>query len=83
MKTILSNDIKKGAEIVLKNGWTATIMDNKKGNIRLAQVRGFCIEIGSIYVHDIAVVTQDNEVFTVALTEKQQSLKKQVNALGF
>ena len=50
MKT---NDLKKGARVRLSNGWYATLMDNKKGNIRLAEVEGNVTEIGSIYSHDI------------------------------
>ena len=33
---MLTNDIKKGMRILLKNGWYATMADNKKGNIRYA-----------------------------------------------
>ena len=50
---INSNDLKKGTQIVLKNGWGAIIMDNMKGNTRLAEVDGYVKEIGSIYAHDI------------------------------
>jgi hypothetical protein len=50
MKT---NDLKKGARVRLSSGWYATLMDNKKGNIRLAEVEGRVTEIGSIYSHDI------------------------------
>ncbi len=53
MKT---NDIKKGMRIVLRNGWEATIEDNRKGNIRMATVEGLYTEMGSIYAHDIAGV---------------------------
>jgi hypothetical protein len=51
---MLANDLRKGDEITLKNGWGATIEDNKKGNIRLATVRGYATETGSIYVWDVA-----------------------------
>ena len=50
MKT---NDLKNGDRIQLRNGWYATIMDNKKGNVRMADVEGISREIGSVYAHDI------------------------------
>lgn len=50
MKT---NELKKGAIVKLANGWTARIEDNMKGNIRMATVKGFVTEMGSIYSHDI------------------------------
>lgn len=51
---MLANDLKKGDVVWLKNGWRATIMDNRRGNIRLATVEGFVTETGSIYAWDIA-----------------------------
>lgn len=53
---MLSNDIKKGDRIVLRNGWEAEMMDNAKGVVRMARVHGFETEIGSIYMYDVAVV---------------------------
>lgn len=50
MKT---NDIKKGTRILLRNGWEAVLIDNKKGTIRDAEVYGDFTECGSIYAHDI------------------------------
>lgn len=50
MKT---NDLKKGDRIQLRNGWEATIEDNRKGDIRMATVYGFETEMGSVYSHDI------------------------------
>ena len=49
-----ANDLRKGDRVLLKNGWYATMADNKKGNIRLATVEGFETEMGSIYMHDVA-----------------------------
>tara|TARA_Y100000310_G_C20592424_1_gene768785 strand:+ start:383 stop:742 length:360 start_codon:yes stop_codon:yes gene_type:complete len=48
-----TNDLKKGARIVLANGWFAEIYDNKKGNTRLVKVYGYETEIGSVYSFDI------------------------------
>jgi hypothetical protein len=53
MKT---NDIKKGTRFRLRNGWLATMADNRKGNIRLAEVEGDFTETGSVYAHDIVSV---------------------------
>jgi len=58
IKTIKTNELKKGAKVVLRGTqWNATIMDNKKGNVRMAEVQGICLDIGSIYMHDIAYAT--------------------------
>jgi hypothetical protein len=53
MSTMKTNDLKKGDHVCLMNGWAAEIMDNKKGNARLALVHGTCSEMGSVYAHDI------------------------------
>lgn len=57
MKT---NELKKGCRIRLRCGWYATLMDNMKGNTRLADVEGIYREIGSIYSHDIAAYQDAN-----------------------
>ena len=72
MKT---NDIKKGMNILLKNGWYATMMDNKKGNIRTAEVQGYVTEIGSIYAADIDMVELPGGGWEkVEATEKQKQV---------
>jgi len=53
---MLANDMKKGQTGRQVNGWKFEIMDNRRGNIRLAKVYGNYTEIGSIYVHDIDTV---------------------------
>ena len=74
MKT---NDIKKGTRVKLRNGWEATIEDNKRGNIRLATVEGFVTEMGSIYSHNIAAVLVDGKwVHDIELTKSQINLKE-------
>lgn len=62
MKT---NDIKKGMRIKLANGWYGTMKDNKRGNIRMAEVEGTYTEIGSIYAHDIISVENPEGVWTI------------------
>jgi hypothetical protein len=68
MKT---NDIKKGARILLRNGWYGTMYDNMKGNTRMAEVEGFETEIGSVYSHDIMEVLVDGYWVRVEHTPKQ------------
>jgi len=86
---MFTNDLKKGTRIRLRNGWLATIWDNKKGNTRLAEVEGFYTEIGSVYSHDIEyVITQlDGDLGAmlevVEHTPAQLKLMKQVEAMGF
>jgi preprotein translocase subunit YajC len=72
---MLANDLKKGDRVHLNNGWSATVMDNMRGNIRLAQVEGFVTELGSIYIWDIV---------GVELTAAQEKARKVVKgAFGF
>ena len=67
MNSIQPNDIKKGDLGYLKNGWKFEMMDNKKGNIRMAKVHGIETEIGSIYAHEIAFIQKDgDDVLTVS-----------------
>jgi hypothetical protein len=50
---MFTNDLKKGTRILLRIGWEADLIDNKKGTIRVARVYGIEDECGSIYAHDI------------------------------
>lgn len=82
MVTIVSNDLKKGDMVMLRNGWCARIEDNKKGNIRMATVYGMYEEMGSIYAHDIkGRINADGSVTIVAPTAAQQELRKTINDL--
>ena len=73
MKT---NEFKKGTRVLLRNGWYATIMDNKKGNIRMAEVEGFYTEVGSIYAHDILRAAVGGRWVPVDLTPDQIKMKQ-------
>ncbi len=66
---MFTNDIKKGTRVELRNGWQATMMDNKKGNVRTAEVEGIYTEIGSVYAHDIVMVQTDSEADTWEIVE--------------
>lgn len=48
-----TNDLKKGDRVRLRNGWMATVMDNRKGNRRCLEVEGHFTEMGDVYSHDI------------------------------
>jgi preprotein translocase subunit YajC len=78
MKT---NDLKKGARVLLENGWYATIEDNAKGNTRIATVEGFVTEIGSIYAHDIVAVLDDTGQTPIEHTSAQHKLRALVEEL--
>lgn len=69
MKT---NEIKKGMRIKLKNGWYGTMMDNKRGNIRMAEIEGTYKEMGSIYASDIFAAKGENGWENVELTSAQE-----------
>lgn len=83
---MLTNQLRKGMRVRLRNGWYATIADNKKGNIRLADVEGHFREIGSVYAHDIMtyhVISSNGDdmlSFPVEHTPAQIKLRKQVEA---
>lgn len=80
-----TNDLKKGDRVKLRNGWFATIIDNRKGNSRLADVEGYYREIGSVYSHDIAfkVYGEDVDLDPIEHTPAQLKLKERVEKMGF
>lgn len=78
MKT---NDLKRGARVLLANGWEADIMDSMKGNTRLARVYGYETEIGSVYSHDIVKVRIDDEWSDIEHTIDQGKLREQLTKL--
>tara|TARA_R100001460_G_scaffold3427_2_gene10405 strand:- start:1463 stop:1720 length:258 start_codon:yes stop_codon:yes gene_type:complete len=79
-----TNEIKKGMKFRLANGWMATMLDNKKGNIRFAEVQGLYTEAGSVYAHDIISCKPDakEDVWhTIILTDKQKQHASMVENL--
>lgn len=78
-----TNDIKKGTRIKLHNGWFGVMFDNKKGNIRMAEVNGFHKEIGSIYAWDIshAYDPESNQWVEIELTDKQKQDKSKIGRI--
>ena len=76
-----TNDLKRGARVLLANGWEADIMDGMKGNTRLARVYGYETEIGSVYSHDIVKVRIDDEWSDIEHTIDQGKLREQLTKL--
>jgi hypothetical protein len=76
METIIPNDIKKGDVGYQKNGWKFEMMDNKKGNIRLAKVYGIYTEIGSIYATDIDFIIRNDQ--DIKVDSSQYNAQKSV-----
>ena len=88
--TVKTNDIKKGTKIKSKQlgvPVTGIMLDNKKGNTRLVDVKGSEVglfdEIGSVYSHDIILAEIDGVWKSVEHTEKQLNLKRQLNSMGW
>lgn len=82
---MLSNELKKGDKVVMAGtNWPATIADNARGNIRMAEVQGFYTETGSVYVWDIGRVVERGGVAcdeTIELTPNQ--IKARASVEGF
>ena len=85
-----TNEIKKGMRIKsvqLGVPVTGIMLDNKKGNTRLVDVKGSEVgmfdEMGSVYAHDITLVLVDNCWVEVEHTEKQLKLKQSVSSFGW
>ena len=73
---VKTNEIKKGHRVLLSNGWYATMMDNLKGQTRLAMVEGIYTEAGSVYAHDIVAVRDKNNEDLWHLVQHTASQKK-------
>ena len=55
-----SNELKKGDKVILTCGYLAEIMDDKKGNIRLANIEtNFQKEMCKVFVWDIDSVIEE------------------------
>lgn len=78
-----TNELRKGTMVTLRNGWTARIEDNKKGNIRLATVFGTYTEMGSIYATDIVTAQVNGETVRIVHTAKQLDAQARRSVWGF
>jgi len=81
MLRVKTNELKKGTRIFLRNGWEAEILDNLKGNTRLAKVYGFETEIGSVYAHDIVGAIFNGEKALIDHTPAQLKCMQFANNL--
>lgn len=76
---MFTNDLKKGTRVQLRGtGWYATLIDNAKGNTRMADVEGWFREMGSVYAHDIVSALVDGKWQPVEHTPAQLKLRKTV-----
>ena len=82
-KEITSNEMKKGDLIVQANGWYGEILDNMKGNTRVANIHGYFTEAGSIYVWDITNIVKDGKLYNLKLTDKQVKDRVMVESISF
>ena len=82
-KEITSNEIKKGDFILQVNGWYGEMLDNMKGNTRVANIHGYFTEAGSIYVWDITNIVKDGKLYNLKLTDKQVKDKIMVESISF
>ena len=82
-KEITSNEMKKGDFILQVNGWYGEILDNMKGNTRVANIHGYFTEAGSIYVWDITNIVKDGKLYNLKLTDKQVKDKIMVESISF
>ncbi len=87
---MLANDMKKGMRVRLRNGWYGTVADNAKGNIRMVTVEGYHTETGSVYTHDIALVsrkdgaTDDTSTWeSVTMSPAQIKNAETIRRMGF
>jgi len=80
---MVTNELKSGTRIHLRNGWFGTLKDNKRGNIRLAEVEGYVTEIGSVYAHDILEYKDASGWQPVEHTPAQLKFRKEMQTWGF
>lgn len=84
VKGTLTNDIKKGMWVILRNGWKAEMWDNMRGTTRVCDVHGWEHEAGSVYCHDMLYWghTKDTINNLIEHTKKQLELKIKVEEMG-
>ena len=84
-----TNDLKNGDRVKLRNGWEAIMRDNKRGNIRYAEVfgswrgRNETGETGSIYSHDIVKALRDGIWVPIQLTKSQNDLISKLHGVVY
>ena len=83
MLSVQANELKKGTVIVHRDGTRATLMDNKKGNVRTVETPNLfgSMSIGSAYIKDYAFALIDGEYYHIALSVKQKKDKAMIEAV--
>lgn len=77
-------DVRKGTQVVLRNGWKATVEDNTVNqHTRVCTVYGFETEMGSVYSTDIVEAQMaDGSWHTVQHTPAQLKSRAARKAWG-
>ena len=87
MTKIKTNDLKKGTEVRMRNGFSGTLMDNRKGNLRSVFIRGsefgYFDEQGDNYSHNIVSALVNGEWVEIEYTESQLKCRAMVKGMGF
>ena len=78
MKTVISNSIKKGTPLKLKNGWNATMKDDRRGSIRQLEVQGITLDTSDCYVWEINQAFIDEKWHKLVLTKAQREQKSRI-----
>jgi hypothetical protein len=80
MKT---NEIKSGSIVRMRDGSTATVVDNRRGNTRMVAMPNpnGTMDRGSVYAHDIVAVQTFERWVPVWHTPEQQKLRQMVGVL--
>jgi len=75
LPTITSNEVKKDAKVILKDGTECTVMDNKRGNLRMLKVPRYRspgeFDFGDDYVFKWKFAEQGGVKYRVVLTPAQ------------
>ena len=85
---MFTNELVKGIEVRLRNGFRAVVKDNQKRQMtRICMVYGSELgmfdEMGSVYASDIVQAKIDGQWVRVTPTEKQIAAQAQRHAFGF
>jgi hypothetical protein len=77
-------DVKKGARVLLANGWEADVLDNTvNAHTRMCNVHGMYEEMGSVYSTDIVAVKMGNGWVRVQHTPGQTKAASNRGNWGF
>lgn len=77
-------NIRKGAHVMLRNGWEAEVADNTvRQDTRVCKVYGFVTELGSVYSTDIIRVKTDAGWMPVEHTPNQNKNRQARMNMGW